>query len=248
MTFLLCKLFLQPDFKGHRSSRLSTRPLAFSLPTFSSFLLIPSPMFLMTDSFSSLKYQLQWHSKRAPHDDPQSSSLPSIFWLFHLFPHDLYYSFSLFSFLPAPPWFFFHIFKVSMPFFPSLIDFISQQMPRCIFEHCGAETGSETREVESRPRGCSASEGQRGHLSPGIQPVPLRDARLLRLFFGMCSLGKLYFSEESLLLKKIYLPRECEDTLYGPIKTFEHAKGQKHCVQGTHPPCAAEVSQHRCCG
>lgn len=42
VTFLLCKLFLQPDFGCHRSSRLSTRLLSSPLLTFSSFPPIPS--------------------------------------------------------------------------------------------------------------------------------------------------------------------------------------------------------------
>lgn len=92
ITFPLCKLFLKSDFKCRRSSRLRTRPFDFSLHNPLS-LQNPQTLFLMTDSFSSLMYQLKCHLKRASTADPRPPFPLSIFWLFCLSLHNLFYSY-----------------------------------------------------------------------------------------------------------------------------------------------------------
>ena len=75
-------LFVEPDFKCQRSSRLRTRTLVFSLYTLSSFYPIPQTLFLVEDSFSAFRCQLKCHSKRASPEDwniPSSSYISLLF-------------------------------------------------------------------------------------------------------------------------------------------------------------------------
>ena len=79
---LLFSLFVEPDFKCQRSSRLRTRTLVFSLYTLSSFYSIPQTLFLIEDSLSAFRCQLKCHSKRASPEDWNIPSSSYISWLF----------------------------------------------------------------------------------------------------------------------------------------------------------------------